>query len=173
MRRSEGIHFESGRRPRAALGNSTGDRQMLEYTKTGEGARLSMIVLHDDASRAYANGTAQGLPDTKAGSFLQALYDEAKKDGWFVIGMKDDWKPIFAFEWPAQSSGQDRHRVEKTERPGSHATNVRSGRTPRLRCRPAYLPTCGVQRRDPQQPLHVDSSRPESRRPVTPVKAAA
>ena len=45
----EGIHLEIGRRPYAAFGNSTGDRQMLEYTKAGDGARLSMIVLHDDA----------------------------------------------------------------------------------------------------------------------------
>jgi len=42
----EGIHLMIGRRPYAAFGNSTGDRQMLEYTKAGDGARLSMIVLH-------------------------------------------------------------------------------------------------------------------------------
>ena len=94
----EGIHLEIGRRPHAAFGNSTGDRQMLEYTKAGDGARLAMIVLHDDAKREYAYGPAQGLPDTKVGTFTQALYDEAKKDGWFVISMKDDWKRIFAFE---------------------------------------------------------------------------
>ena len=35
---------------------------------------------------------------TKVGTFTQALYDEAKKDGWFVISMKNNWKPIFAFE---------------------------------------------------------------------------
>ncbi len=29
-------------------------------------------------------------------TFTQALYDEAKKDGWFVISMKKDWKHIFA-----------------------------------------------------------------------------
>ena len=40
----------------------------------------------------------RGLPDTKVGTFSQALYDEAKKDGWYVISMKDDWKRIFAFE---------------------------------------------------------------------------
>jgi hypothetical protein len=28
----------------------------------------------------------------------QALYDEAKKDGWTVISMKNAWKRIFAFE---------------------------------------------------------------------------
>jgi phosphoserine phosphatase len=93
----EGIHLEIGRRPRAAFGNSAGDREMLEYAKAGEGARLSMIVLHDDAIREYAYGPAKGLPDSKIGTFPQALYDEAKKDGWFVISMKDDWKRIFAF----------------------------------------------------------------------------
>jgi hypothetical protein len=43
-----------GRRPYAAFGNSPGDKQMLEYTKAGDGARLSMLVLHDDATREYA-----------------------------------------------------------------------------------------------------------------------
>jgi hypothetical protein len=94
----EGIHLMIGRRPYAAFGNSTGDRQMLEYTKAGDDARLSMLVLHDDATREYAYGPAQGLPDTKVGTFTQALYDEAKKDGWVVISMKNDWKRIFAFE---------------------------------------------------------------------------
>jgi phosphoglycolate phosphatase-like HAD superfamily hydrolase len=94
----EGIHLMIGRRPYAAFGNSTGDRQMLEYTKAGVGARLCMIVLHDDAKREYAYGPAQGLPDTKVGNFPQALYDEAKKDGWVVISMKDDWKRVFVFD---------------------------------------------------------------------------
>jgi hypothetical protein len=57
-----------------------------------------MIVLHEDAQREYAYGPAQGLPQTKVGAFTQALYDEAKKQGWTVISMKDDWKQIFAFE---------------------------------------------------------------------------
>ncbi len=93
----EGIHLMIGRRPYAAFGNSTGDRQMLEYTKAGDGARLAMLVLHDDAKREYAYGPAQGLPDSKVGTFTQALYDEAKKQGWTVISMKNDWKRIFAF----------------------------------------------------------------------------
>ncbi|HUC51480.1 MAG TPA: HAD family hydrolase [Xanthobacteraceae bacterium] len=94
----EGIHLEIGRRPLAAFGNSTGDRQMLEYTGAGDGARLMMLVLHDDAQREYAYGPAQGLPGTKVGAFTQALYDEARKDGWTVISMKRDWKRIFAFD---------------------------------------------------------------------------
>jgi phosphoglycolate phosphatase-like HAD superfamily hydrolase len=94
----EGIHLMIGRRPYAAFGNSTGDRQMLEYTKAGDGERLAMLVLHDDAKREYAYGPAQGLPDTRVGTFTKALYDEAKKQGWTVISMKNDWKRIFAFE---------------------------------------------------------------------------
>ena len=94
----EGIHLMIGRRPAAAFGNSTGDRQMLEYTKAGEGDRLTMLVLHDDDQREYAYGPALRLPNTKVGTFTQALYDEAKKNGWFVISMMKDWKRIFAFE---------------------------------------------------------------------------
>jgi phosphoglycolate phosphatase-like HAD superfamily hydrolase len=94
----QGIHLEIGRRPRAAFGNSTGDREMLEYTSAGDGARLMMLVLHDDAQREYAYGPAEELPDSKVGTFTQALYDKAKKDGWTVISMKGDWKRIFAFD---------------------------------------------------------------------------
>ena len=94
----EGIHLMIGRRPHIAFGNSTGDQQMLEYTKAGDGARLSLLVLHDDAEREYAYGPAEGLPDTRVGTFTQALYDEAKKNGWTVISMKKDWKVIFPFE---------------------------------------------------------------------------
>jgi hypothetical protein len=50
----EGIHFMIGRRPFAAVGNSTGERQMLEYTKAGSGPRLAMLVLHDDVAREYS-----------------------------------------------------------------------------------------------------------------------
>ena len=81
-----------------AFGNSDGDREMLEYTQSGSGARFMLLVLHDDAAREYAYGPAKGLPDVKLGAFTQALFDQAKKDGWTVVSMKDDWKRVFAFE---------------------------------------------------------------------------
>jgi hypothetical protein len=87
------------RRPYAAFGNSSADdQQMLEYVKAGSGARLSVAVLHDDAMREYAYGPAQGLPNTSVGTFSQEMYDMARKQGWIVVSMKDDWKRIFAFE---------------------------------------------------------------------------
>jgi hypothetical protein len=57
-----------------------------------------MLVLHDDAVREYAYGPALGLADSKVGTFPQALYDEAIKNGWTVISIRNDWKRIFAFE---------------------------------------------------------------------------
>jgi phosphoserine phosphatase len=90
-----GIHRHIGRRPIAAFGNSRGDKEMLEYTQGGGGARFELMVLHDDAAREYAYGPAKGLPDVKLGAFTQAVYDEAKQENWTVVSMKDDWKSIF------------------------------------------------------------------------------
>jgi phosphoglycolate phosphatase-like HAD superfamily hydrolase len=90
-----GINLFIGKRPLAAFGNSGGDREMLEWTGAGDGARLKMLVLHDDAEREYAYGPADSLPDTKVGAFPQELMDEAKQRGWVVISMKNDWQTIF------------------------------------------------------------------------------
>ncbi len=84
-----GIHLMIGRPPVAAFGNSTGDQQMLEYTQAGEGARLMVLVHHDDAVREYSYG-----PASSVGTFSNALMAEAKKRGWVVISMKNDWKRI-------------------------------------------------------------------------------
>jgi phosphoglycolate phosphatase-like HAD superfamily hydrolase len=93
-----GIDLFIGKRPYAAFGNSTGDREMLEWAGAGDGSRLQMLVHHDDAQREYAYGPAGGLPDTKVGTFDQSLLDEAKARGWIVISMKDDWRRVFAFD---------------------------------------------------------------------------
>ncbi len=95
--KAEDIYLFIGKHPKAAFGNTEGDREMLEYTQANGGASLEMLVLHDDAAREYAYGPATGLPDTKVGTFSQALYDEAKAKGWTVISMKNDWKQIFAW----------------------------------------------------------------------------
>ncbi len=88
-----GINAHIGRRPIAAFGNSDGDQQMLEWTQAGNGARLMMLVHHDDAKREWAYG-----PESKIGTFSDALMAEAKQQGWTVISMKNDWKKAFAFD---------------------------------------------------------------------------
>lgn len=89
-----GINKFIGKRPIAAFGNSAGDREMLQWTGAGDGPRLMMLVFHDDAKREYAYGPANGLPDTKFGTFPESLMDEANEKGWHVISMKNDWKVI-------------------------------------------------------------------------------
>jgi phosphoglycolate phosphatase-like HAD superfamily hydrolase len=90
-----GINSHIGRRPVCAFGNSDGDQQMLEWTQGGAGARLMMLVHHDDAAREFAYGA-----ESHIGTFSDALMAEAKAQKWTVISMKDDWKTVFAFEKP-------------------------------------------------------------------------
>jgi len=93
-----GINLFIGKRPYAAFGNSGGDQEMLEWTQAGDGARLMMLVHHDDAKREYAYGPGGGQPDIKVGTFSDELMSKAKSSGWIVMSIKDDWKRIFAFE---------------------------------------------------------------------------
>ena len=86
----ESINLFIGRRPLAAFGNSTGDQQMLEWTQAGKGRRLELLVYHDDPIREYDYG-----PESKIGTFSEALMSEAVKKGWIVVSMKNDWKVIF------------------------------------------------------------------------------
>src|SRR5206468_10319960 len=72
--KAEGINMVIGRRPQGAFGNSTGDQQMLEYTGAGDGAKLMMLVHHDDAKREYAYGA-----DSKIGTFSDALMERRKR----------------------------------------------------------------------------------------------
>jgi hypothetical protein len=88
-----GINEHIGRRPVAAFGNSDGDREMLEWTQAGGGARLRMLVHHDDAAREWSYGA-----ESKIGTFSDSLMAEAKQKSWTVISMKDEWKTILAFE---------------------------------------------------------------------------
>jgi len=60
-----------------------------KYTDSGKGAHLEMLVLHDDARREYAYTC-----DTKVGRLCKGLA-LAKKRGWLLISMKNDWKTIF------------------------------------------------------------------------------
>ena len=87
-----GIETFIGRRPIAAFGNSDGDLQMLQWTTAGAGARLAMIVHHDDAAREWAYDRASPI-----GKLDQAL-DAASANGWTVVSMKSDWKRVFPFE---------------------------------------------------------------------------
>jgi hypothetical protein len=84
-----GIHKFIGRRPIAAFGNSDGDLQMIQWTKSGKGARFGLYVHHTDAEREFAYDR-----DSSVGRLDQGLNEAAKK-GWTVVDMKKDWKAIY------------------------------------------------------------------------------
>jgi phosphoserine phosphatase len=85
-----GIHKYIGRRPIAAFGNSDGDFEMLEYSTSGPGSRLGVIVHHDDADREFAYDR-----ESHVGRLYRGL-DEAGKRGWLVVSMKKDWRAVYA-----------------------------------------------------------------------------
>jgi hypothetical protein len=84
-----GINKFLGRRPIAAFGNSDGDFEMLEWTTSGDGPRLGLIVHHDDAEREYAYDRSSSV-----GRLDKAL-DAAPQRGWTVVSMQRDWKRVF------------------------------------------------------------------------------
>lgn len=84
-----GIHKFIGKRPIAAFGNSDGDFEMLEYVTSAPGARLGLIVRHDDAEREWAYDRKSHV-----GRLDRAL-DEAAQRGWTITSMKREWKTIY------------------------------------------------------------------------------
>jgi len=84
-----GINQHIGRRPTLAFGNSDGDFEMLEWTTSGEGPRLGVIVHHDDAGREYAYDRKSHIGRLDRG------LDEAGRRGWVLVSMKDDWRTIY------------------------------------------------------------------------------
>lgn len=78
-----------GRRPVIAVGNSDGDLAMLQWTKAGEGPRMSVLVHHTDAEREWAYDK-----ESSVGRLDKAL-PVAEKEQWIVVDMKQDWNRIF------------------------------------------------------------------------------
>lgn len=86
----ENIGLHIGRRPILAFGNSDGDLAMLRYTKAGPGARLALLLHHDDGQREFAYDRAFRL------SPLAEALDHAADYGITVVSMKHDWEKVFA-----------------------------------------------------------------------------
>ena len=85
--RTSSLHI--GRRPILAFGNSDGDLAMLRYARSGSGARLALLLHHDDAEREFAYDR-----DFKLSPLTEAL-DRAEEYGITVVSMKRDWRNVF------------------------------------------------------------------------------
>ena len=87
----ENIQSQVGRAPILAVGNSGGDREMLEWAQAGRHGGLAVLIDHDDADREYAY-------ESRAATFEEdeSITDVAERLGWVVVSMKRDWATIFA-----------------------------------------------------------------------------
>ena len=85
------IQTHIGRRPILAVGNSAGDREMLEYVDSGSHPSLCVVIDHDDAEREYAYAS-KAVTDPDAESILTT----AEHFGWTVVSMQRDWSRVFA-----------------------------------------------------------------------------
>jgi hypothetical protein len=57
---------------------------MLDFTRHADKPYLRLLVLHDDAERefAYTGGA-------------EAALEQAARDDWTVVSMKNDWTTVF------------------------------------------------------------------------------
>ena len=62
--------------------------QIPEWTMGGNGARLALLVHHDDAEREYAYDRNDKLQQ------LDRAWDEAIAKGWTVVSMRNDWTTV-------------------------------------------------------------------------------
>jgi phosphoserine phosphatase len=87
----EHIHSQVGRAPILAVGNSGGDREMLEWAQASRHGGLAVLVAHDDGEREFAY-------ESQAATFTddEPISTVADRLGWVVVSMQRDWETIFA-----------------------------------------------------------------------------
>lgn len=82
-----GLHI--GRRPILVFGNSDGDLAMMRYAMAGKGARLALLVHHDDADREFTYDREFRFSPLREG------LDDVGKYGITLVSMKKDWERVF------------------------------------------------------------------------------
>ena len=98
-----GIERHIGKRPIIAVGNSSGDFQMFQYTDVDVDKSLIVLINHDDCAEEYEYNN---IPyETENGESKNISLDEAQnRDNWKVISMKNDFNTIFSSELPPRKN---------------------------------------------------------------------
>jgi hypothetical protein len=87
----EHIQSQIGRPPILAVGNSGGDRELLEWAQANRHGGLAVLIDHDDERREFAyEGAAVTFRDA------EPITTVGVRLGWVVVSMKNDWETIFA-----------------------------------------------------------------------------
>jgi phosphoserine phosphatase len=86
----EHIQSQIGRPPLLAIGNSGGDREMLEWAQANRHGGMAVLVNHDDGQREFAyESTAATFEDAEPVTAVGARL------GWTIVSMRDDWDTVF------------------------------------------------------------------------------
>ena len=85
-----GIMRHIGKRPILAGGNSDGDLEMIEWTTSGDGPRLGVLVHHTDADREFAYDREGHI------GVLNRGLDEANDRGWVLVDIAQDWGRVWS-----------------------------------------------------------------------------
>ncbi|NEO91529.1 MAG: haloacid dehalogenase-like hydrolase [Moorea sp. SIO3G5] len=112
-----GIDRLIGKKPIMAVGNSSGDLQMLDYTDDDQGPALMMLLHHNDPRECpYAAGNPDiDCPyDTRPGDDTNP-FDVANERGWTVISMKDDFVTVYGEEIDQAQIASDELDVSKED----------------------------------------------------------
>ncbi|TDT17973.1 haloacid dehalogenase-like hydrolase [Ilumatobacter fluminis] len=85
------IQANIGQRPLIAIGNSGGDREMLEWAQAHPRGGLAVLIDHDDAEREFAYAS-------EAATFTdpEPIVDVGRRLGWTIVSMATDWSTVFA-----------------------------------------------------------------------------
>ena len=83
-----GISIMTGSRPIFAAGNvrSGGDIAHLSYSNSSRLPNFQLLINHDDSQREFAYNE----PDNES-------LKVARKQGWSIVSIKEDWEEMFAF----------------------------------------------------------------------------
>ncbi|NEQ72994.1 MAG: haloacid dehalogenase-like hydrolase [Okeania sp. SIO2C9] len=93
-----GIQNHIGKRPIIAVGNSSGDFEMFQYTDTGVDQSLIVLINHDDCVREYKyndDPTSFEITDYDLVLDNESLYVAQNRENWIVVSMQNDFNTIF------------------------------------------------------------------------------
>ena len=114
MGKPSGIELHVGKRPIIAVGNSSGDYQMFQYTSADKDKSLIVLINHDDEEREYCYNNVPYARDDNE-TLNQSLDHAQDHENWLVVSMKDDFKTIFEKNPPRLSASKS--KVAKTSIP--------------------------------------------------------
>ena len=68
-----------------------------------------MLVLHDDATREYAYGPAQGLPDTKVGTFTprRSQHEERLEEDFLIRVGSRQMSDLVVIAFPTEAKAEE------------------------------------------------------------------